>query len=81
MKDNKQENKYNVTISDKRRTIPACPRTNGTLDFPCLQTFKLKMLRASKAPPKSTPVLKVVGFLVNTKPAIPPLRTSPPIER
>lgn len=52
---------------------------NGTLDFPCLQNFKLKVLRASKAPPKSTPELRVEGFLERTKPRSPPLKTSPPV--
>lgn len=55
--------------------IPACPSMNGKLDFPCRQIFKLKVLRASKAPPKS----KVVVFLENIKPISPPLRTRPPI--
>ena len=55
--------------------IPACPSMNGKLDFPCLQILKLKVLRASRAPPKS----KVVGFLENTKPTSPPLRTRPPV--
>lgn len=53
----------------------------GKLDFPCLQIFKLKVLRASKAPPKSTPVLKDAGFLENANPASPPLNISPPVAR
>jgi hypothetical protein len=66
-------------VTDKSE--PACPRMNGKLDFPCLQIFKLKVLRASKAPPKSTPVLRVARFLVKTKPRRPPLKTSPPVTK
>ena len=53
----------------------------GKLDFPCLQIFKLKVLRASKAPPKSTPVLRVARFLEKTKPRSPPLKTRPPVTK
>jgi hypothetical protein len=58
--------------------LPACPSTNGRLDFPCLQIFKLKVLSASKAPPNNTPVPKLTAFLEKTKPRSPPLKTTPP---
>lgn len=58
--------------------LPACPSTNGKLDFPCLQIFKLKVLSASKAPPYNTPVPKDTAFFENTKPMSPPLKTIPP---
>lgn len=67
-----------VVFARSKDQLPACPSTNGTLDFPCLHIFKLKTLRASKAPPNKTPVLRVVGFLENTNPRRPPLRTRPP---
>ena len=54
---------------------------NGKLEFPSLQILKLKVLRASKAPPKGTPVLRVVGFHVKTKPRSPPLKPSPPVTK
>jgi hypothetical protein len=53
---------------------------NVKLEFPCLQILKLKVLRASKAPQKSTPVLRVAGFLVKTKPRS-PLKTSSPVTK
>lgn len=58
--------------------LPACPSTNGKLDFPCLQIFKLKVLSASKAPPYNKPVPKDTAFFENTKPMSPPLKTIPP---
>ena len=58
--------------------ICACPRINGKLDFPCLQTFMLKVLRNSKAPPKSTPLPSVAGLRENRNPIIPPVKTNPP---
>ena len=61
--------------------LPACPSTNGRLDFPCLQIFKLKVLSVSKATPNNTPVPKVTAFLEKTKPRSPPLKTIPPEEK
>lgn len=52
---------------------------NGKLDFPCLQTLKLMVLKASKAPPKRTPLLKVAGFLEKIKPTMPPVKTRLPV--
>uniref|UniRef100_A0A2P2K5A9 Uncharacterized protein n=1 Tax=Rhizophora mucronata TaxID=61149 RepID=A0A2P2K5A9_RHIMU len=56
----------------------ACPSTNGKLEFPCLQFFKLKVPRNSKAPPNSV-VLSVAIFLENIKPTKPPVIIKPPL--
>lgn len=53
----------------------------GKLDFPSLQIFKLSVLRASIAPPNSTPLPRAVGFLEKMKPRSPPLKTRPPVRR
>ena len=58
--------------------VPPCPSINGKLDFPCCHIFKLKVLRASKAPPYNTPDIRVAGFLEKIKPIRPPLKTIPP---
>lgn len=54
---------------------------NGKLDFPCLQILKLIVLKASKAPPKRIPLLKVAGFLEKIKPTMPPVKMRPPVMR
>ena len=38
----------------------------------------LKVLRNSKAPPKSTPLPSVAGLRENRNPIIPPVKTNPP---
>jgi len=38
----------------------------------------LKVLRNSKAPPKSTPLLSVAGLREKRNPIIPPVKTNPP---
>ena len=53
----------------------------GKPDFPCLQIFKLKVLRASKAPSKEHTSGQSARFLEKTKPRSPPLKTSPPITK
>ena len=65
-------------LEEKKSQLPACPRMNGKLDFPCLQIFKLKVLKTSKAPPE-TKLLNADGFLEKMKLISPPLRTIPPI--
>lgn len=52
----------------------------GRLDFPFLQIFRLRVLRASRGPPKKIPVPKLAGFLEKTKPTNPPNKTMPPGE-
>ena len=57
------------------KSEPACPRMKGKLDFPCLQIFKLKVLRASKAPSKEHSSGQRARFGEKTKPSTPPLST------
>jgi len=38
----------------------------------------LRVLRNSKAPPKSTPLLSVAGLREKMNPTIPPVKTNPP---
>lgn len=60
--------------------VPICPKMKGKLDFPFLQIFKLRVLRANIAPPNRTPLPRAVGFLEKMKPISPPLKTRPPVE-
>lgn len=46
-----------------KEAIPAWPSMNGRLDSPFPQTFRLRVLRASRGPPKNRLVRKLAGFL------------------